>query len=176
MNQPSQPTLPHGGGSDFDFHQVRFEKAIHRGKAGYEVAQVVREMLADLIFVGATGRKGLSHLLVGGVARRLPRELPCSIITIVSQQPIRLSIQYGPAPADATSCVSRRLRQQCERFEHGEELLARGVVRAYTRLDQHEKDRWCQARAEEALRRRGYHRIEEESCGKYTPYRRIFGV
>ena len=158
-------------------------------------------MQADLIVIGSAGRTGLSHLLMGGVARRVAQELPCSIITVRSQQPIRLSIERDVPPVDATLCASHRPGRHCERFEHGEELLAHGLVdeavthflacvdeyelcnqawewlaKAYARLDQHEKAQWCEARAEEALRRLGNHQIEEELRGEYIPFRRIFGI
>jgi len=184
-----------------DFHQVRCEKVIRRGRPRYEVGQVAREMEADLIVMGSAGRMGLSHMFIGGVARRVAQELPCSIITVRSHQPIALSIEGEVPQVDTAFCASHPAGEHCERFQHGEELLSRGLAEeaielfrecvtqyemcanawlqlgeAHTRFGNYEKARQCAAKAEEALRRQENQRIEEELRGGHILHRRFFGI
>jgi nucleotide-binding universal stress UspA family protein len=183
----------------FDFHQVCCQKIIRRGKPQDEVGQVARETEADLIVMGSTGRTGLSRMFVGGVARRVAQELPCSIITVRSHQPIELDAVVPQLDVDL--CASHPPRNQCDRFQHGEELLSSGLAEeaighfnacvahyklcanawlrlceAHTRLGDYEKARHCAAHADEALRRQENQRIEEDLRGKHILYRRIFGI
>lgn len=184
-----------------DFYQVRCEKVIRRGRPRYEVGQVARQIEADLIVMGSTGRTGLSHMFIGGVARRVAQELPCSIMTVRSQQPIALSIEGEIPRVDTAFCASHPAGERCERFQYGEELLSRGLAEeaielfhecvtqyemcanawlqlgeAHTRFGHYEKARQCAAKAEEALRRQENQRIEEELRGDHILHRRFFGI
>ena len=195
---------PHLPGFDrflpsFDFHQVRCEKVIRRGKPQHEVGRVARETEADLIVMGSAGRTGVSRMFVGGVARRVAQELPCSIITVRSQQPIELDAD-APRP-DPAFCASHPSDSQCERFRHGEDLLSNGLAdeairhfrtcvtnyklcgnawlrlcEAHTRLGDYRKARQCAARADEALRRQENQRIEDEIRGRDFLHRKMFGI
>jgi nucleotide-binding universal stress UspA family protein len=184
----------------FDFHQVLCEKVIRRGRPRHEVVQVAREINADLIVMGSVGRTGLSHMLIGGVARRVAQELPCSVITVRSETPITLSIEGKIREPNKAYCASD-VSKQCDRFQHGDELLRQGLAdeaiahyqkcvaeydqcanawfqlgEAHTRLGEYEKARQCAANAAEALRRQENQRIENELRGGHVLYRRMFGI
>jgi len=183
----------------FDFHRVCCKKVIRRGRPQHEVGQMARESEAELIVMGSTGRTGLSRMFVGGVARRIAQELPCSVVTVRSQQPIELEVD---APQlDGVFCASHPTRVQCERFRHGEELLSNGLAEeaighfhecvshyelcanawlrlseAHARLGDYMKARQCAAHADEALQRRENQRIDEELRGNSILHRRMFGI
>jgi len=156
----------------FDFHEVRCEKIIRRGKPRHDVVDVAREINTDLIVMGSAGRTGLTHMLIGGVARRVAQELPCSIVTVRSQTPITLSVEGEVPLADAAFCARHPSVKDCERFQHGDELLRQGLAdeaiehyeaclaeysmcpnawlqlgEAHTRRGEYEKARQCAARA-----------------------------
>jgi len=185
----------------FDFHQVCCEKLIRRGKPREEVVAVAREMQADLIVMGSTGRTGLSHMFIGGVARRVAQELPCSVITVRSQEPIGLPRDTEAPRLDVEFCASHPSGKQCERFQYGEELLARGLAQeaiehfracvaeydrcanawlqlseAHLRFGDYEKARRCAGKAEEALRWQEKHQIEKELRDSHILHRRLFDI
>jgi hypothetical protein len=65
-------------------------------------------------------------MLIGGVARRVAQELPCAIVTVRSQSPISLSIDGEVPPVKAAFCASHPSGANCDRFQHGDELLRQG--------------------------------------------------
>jgi hypothetical protein len=185
----------------FDFHLVRSEKIIRLGEPRHEVVNVAREMDADLIVMGSAGRTGLAHILIGGVARRVAQELPCSVITVRSESPIKLMIEGEIPAADAAFCATHPSKQDCDRFQHGNDLLGKGLAneaikhfqgciaeygmcatawlqlsKAHARTGELEKARHCAAKAQEALRRQEYQQIEEEARGDTFLHRKMFGI
>lgn len=74
----------------------RLEKALHRvEEAGLRgethlvqstpaeaIAQLARELPADLIVMGTRGLAGLKHVLLGSVAERVLRLAPCPVLTV----------------------------------------------------------------------------------------------
>ncbi len=55
--------------------------------------KVVTEKHTDLIIMGSAGKTGLSRILLGSVAEKVTREVPCSVITMKSEDAIRLYIE-----------------------------------------------------------------------------------
>jgi nucleotide-binding universal stress UspA family protein len=200
---PAAPYLPQFDEflRGFDFHDVRHGKLVRQGKARYRIVDVAREIEADLIVMGSAGRTGISRMLVGGAARRVAQELPCSVITVRSSEPIRLTVEREVPAVDVDYCDSRPPARQCERYQHGEELLTHGLPdealahfhecvnkypncapawkrlsAAHARLGQHEKAKACRERAEEVTRELTNRMINEEMRGQHILHRRIFGI
>jgi hypothetical protein len=71
------------GGLDFD--GITWNKALLIGKPHEEVLKAAAESGADLIVMGSLGRMGLARILMGSVAEKIARELPCSLIMMKSQ-------------------------------------------------------------------------------------------
>jgi nucleotide-binding universal stress UspA family protein len=46
------------------------------------IADVAREVKADLVVIGTHGRTGLKHVLLGSVAERTVRHAPCPVLTV----------------------------------------------------------------------------------------------
>ena len=185
----------------FDFHQVRSAKLIRQGKPRQEIVQAAQEISPDLIVMGSTGRQGMSRMLIGGVARRVAQVLPCSIITVREQTPIKLTLDSEVPPLDAESCASHPTGQQCKRYQHGVKLLEMGLAEeaathfltcvleyslcvhawrrlaeANVRVGRPEEARRCEQNALEALRRQENKMIEEDARGSHILHRRIFGI
>lgn len=77
----------------YDFYNVDWEKEIRYGKPHEEILKVVTEKHTDLIIMGSAGKTGLSRILLGSVAEKVTREVPCSVITMKSEDAIRLYIE-----------------------------------------------------------------------------------
>jgi nucleotide-binding universal stress UspA family protein len=65
-----------------DFDGVSWRREIRHGVPHEEIVASAREHHADLILMGSTGRTGLARLLMGGVARRVLQDLPCSLWSV----------------------------------------------------------------------------------------------
>lgn len=59
------------------------EKMIVRGGLPYlEIAEIAREMKADLIVVTTHGYTGIKRVLLGGTAERIVRHAPCPVLAV----------------------------------------------------------------------------------------------
>lgn len=111
---------------EFDFFEVDWRKVVRRGNPQREIVKLAREVNADLLVMGSVGRTGVSRILIGGVARKVAQQMPSSIITVRSEEPIRLHFECEVAEADANFCAGRTPEMSCSRLEHGQELLEQG--------------------------------------------------
>jgi universal stress protein E len=65
-----------------EFGDVRWAREIRQGDPQNEIIAAAKEHHADVIVMGATGRGGLRRLLMGSVARKVLRHLPCALLTV----------------------------------------------------------------------------------------------
>jgi universal stress protein E len=79
--------------SQFDFHNVSWQKRVSQGKPHREIISAVADGRFDLIIMGTAGRRGLAKFLIGSVTEKVIRELPVSIITVKSEHAIRLHME-----------------------------------------------------------------------------------
>jgi nucleotide-binding universal stress UspA family protein len=61
---------------------VKVEKAMVKGDPTEQILHSAREWNADLIVIGAHGRKGLERLFLGSVSQSVTNECPCSITVV----------------------------------------------------------------------------------------------
>ncbi len=55
---------------------------VEHGRAYREIVKTAEDKGVDLIVIGAHGRTGMEHLLLGSVAEKVVRLAPCSVLTI----------------------------------------------------------------------------------------------
>jgi nucleotide-binding universal stress UspA family protein len=70
---------------EFDLNHIQHTIDIQTGIAHENIVQTVKEHKHDLLVMGTTGRSGLRRILVGSVAEKVVRQVPCSFITIKEQ-------------------------------------------------------------------------------------------
>jgi len=66
--------------------RIIHEAEVCEGDPGRMIASLADEMEADLVVMGTHGRGGLEHLLLGSVAERLIRRLPCPVLTVCHEE------------------------------------------------------------------------------------------
>jgi nucleotide-binding universal stress UspA family protein len=76
---------------DFDFEGMAYNRAVRYGEPHEEVLKAASEMGADLMVMGSIGRTGLTRVLMGSVAEKIARELPCSLIMMKAQDLVEQS-------------------------------------------------------------------------------------
>jgi nucleotide-binding universal stress UspA family protein len=69
--------LPIGGG-------LAWEKQTREGYTAQTIADVAKEIKADLVVMGTHGRTGLTHMLLGSVAEQVVHNAECSVLTLRS--------------------------------------------------------------------------------------------
>ncbi len=67
---------------DFHFRDVKWTKFVRYGAPDREILDYVRDQGCRLIVMGSEGRTGLSRVLMGSVAEKVLREVPCSVVTV----------------------------------------------------------------------------------------------
>jgi universal stress protein E len=98
---------------EFDFHGVSHQAVLRQGEPHEEILAAVAEASTDLLVMGSVGRTGLSRALMGSVAEKVTRQMPCSIVTVKAEHAIRLRLEAQIADLHA-------------RFKQGQELLENG--------------------------------------------------
>lgn len=61
---------------------VKLRKELRIGPTVTTILDYAKELAADLIVVGSHGRNALVQVLIGGVAERVVRHAPCSVLTV----------------------------------------------------------------------------------------------
>jgi len=57
------------------------------GMPAMAIAQVVEETQADLLVIGTRAHQGLAHLVLGSVAERTARRVPCNVLIVKGASP-----------------------------------------------------------------------------------------
>jgi len=70
---------------EIDFGNVSWQSEVRVGLAHEQIVAAARDHRADVIVMGSTGRSGLARLLMGSVTRRVVKQLPCSLLTVKSE-------------------------------------------------------------------------------------------
>lgn len=61
---------------------VKIEKQLRLGVPYVEIVEAAKDLGADMIVMGTTGKTGLEHFLLGSVAERIVRTATCPVLTI----------------------------------------------------------------------------------------------
>jgi universal stress protein A len=63
---------------------VKVEGHLTDAPAAPAIAEIAKDVSADLVVMGTHGFTGLRHLLLGSVAERTLRLAPCAVLTVKS--------------------------------------------------------------------------------------------
>lgn len=67
---------------DDPFAKVPYRIVIGQGTPVDEIIRIVQELGVDLIVIATHGHTGLKHLLMGSVAERVIRHVPCPVLVV----------------------------------------------------------------------------------------------
>jgi nucleotide-binding universal stress UspA family protein len=96
--------------------RIRLAGHVRVGSPDREIAQVASDLGADLIVVGAQGKRGLERLLLGSVAESLVRSAPCAVLAHRPRTvPVWEKIEPPCADCVAVQQVTQRTSLWCER-------------------------------------------------------------
>lgn len=77
---------------DFNLTDLNWSKEIKGGYPAEEILKAIDRYYPDLLIMGTTGKTGLSRLIIGSVTEKVIREVPCSFITLKSEDFINLKL------------------------------------------------------------------------------------
>jgi len=109
---------------NFDFHDVRWEQVVREGFPAEAIITAISDFVSELVIMGSVGRTGLSRILLGSVAGKVARVLPCSMIMFKAEDAIRVKLEE-----DLTDLRSHHVR--------GHELLRNGFLNEAKRQFEH---------------------------------------
>ncbi len=75
---------------EFDLKEVNHKIEFQTGIVHEKILSTIKAHTHDLLIMGTTGRSGLQRVLLGSVAEKVTREIPCSFITVKSRDIIQL--------------------------------------------------------------------------------------
>lgn len=78
---------------EFKIPKADCEIEVLEGYIHEKIIETVEQCQHDLLIMGTTGRSGLKRLLLGSVAEKVARDVPCSFVTIKSKPNTQIGIK-----------------------------------------------------------------------------------
>ena len=145
----------------FDFADVEYAADVRRGIPHRQIVAAAKERDCDLIVMGATSRTGFLRFMLGSVARRVLRDLPCSILAVHDEDLILEDLTEDDIHTNNLLYIEAEALLKADVLEAAlaklDQVLARnpfhvpaleGRAAACDRLGQWERGTRCRQRAE----------------------------
>ena len=99
----------------FNFGDLEWHSEVRYGIPSREIVKLAREKKADLLIMGSVGMGASRLSLMGTVAEKVLREMPCSVVTVKAEDAIQ--VRLNAEMKDIHVCA-----------DQGEELLKNGMA------------------------------------------------
>lgn len=76
----------------FNLSDLNWTKETSKGNPAVEIRSTISRKMIDLLVMGTVGRTNLNRLIIGSVTEKVVREVPCSFITLKSEDIITLQL------------------------------------------------------------------------------------
>ncbi|MCA0132192.1 universal stress protein [Winogradskyella alexanderae] len=158
----------------FNLDNLNWDKLETRGEASKEILGTIASDSVDLLIMGTAGRTGLNRLVVGSVTEKVIREVPCSFLTLKSQDVINLHLETDIKDFETLYKAGEQLEKDGFYEEAIEQYKASlgintmhvpaysAIAKLYDKLDKPEKAKLYRKSANEIKERIWYNKIEEE--------------
>ncbi len=77
----------------FTLTDLDWDKEIQKGEPAKKILEAIEKHESDLLIMGTAGKSGLSKMIMGSVTEKVIREVPCSFITLKSEDIINLQLE-----------------------------------------------------------------------------------
>ena len=78
--------------ADFNLAGLKWYQESRKGKPAEEILNTITGSMVDLLVMGTAGKTNLSRLVIGSVTEKVTREVPCSFLTLKSEDIITLQL------------------------------------------------------------------------------------
>jgi len=157
----------------FHLDGVRVTTDLRAGSPAWEILNAVRDSGCDLLVMGSVGRTGLPRILLGSVAEKVVRELPCSVITVKSEHVIRVEMDLELDDLEAQCAQGEALLEKgfpAEALQQFEACIAKdrlylpaweGMAAAHEQLGHQTRAEQCRAKIQLINERLHHKRIQQ---------------
>ncbi|HBH24671.1 MAG TPA: hypothetical protein DDY13_14780 [Cytophagales bacterium] len=160
--------------TSFNLNDVNWSKEEFCGTPAEEILKQVNNNNVDLLIMGTAGRTGLNRLVVGSVTEKVIREVPCSFLTLKSQDVINLHLETDIKDFETLFSAGEQLEKDglyelaIEQYKaslginvmHVPSYSA--IARCFDKIDKPEKASMYRKSANEIKERIWYSKVEEE--------------
>lgn len=162
-----------------DFHEVSWDKEVRRGDPAEQILQAAAAGPADLLVMGSAGLTGLWRMFAGSVTEKVAARVPCSILTMIGEDAIRLKVDEELTDIETHYARGRQLldngfpeeaRRQFEHCVSINDLFVPGweaLAEAYGRLGQKAREQESRATAEKVREALSWSMIQAEIRAKH---------
>ena len=130
--------------------------------------------MIDLLIMGTSGRTGLNRMFMGSITEKVVREVPCSFLTLKSEDIISLQLETHIKDIEQLHSTAMELIEDGFYEEAIDQLKAclnindmhvpayKGLAKVYDKLNQPEKARMYRSSAKDIMDKIWYQKIEKE--------------
>lgn len=159
---------------DFNLTGVNWTKENPKGNPAEEILSTASRKMIDLLIMGTTGRTGINRVLMGSVTEKVVREVPCSFLTLKSEDVISLQLDSHIRDIEKLHATAMKLiddgffEEAIEQFKACLDIndmhvqSYKGMATAYEKLGQPEKAKTYRKNAKDIMDKIWDRKIEEE--------------
>ena len=159
---------------EFNLTGLNWTKEIPKGNPSEEILSTISKKMIDLLIIGTSGRTGLNRMLMGSVTEKVIREVPCSFLTLKSEDAISLQLETNIRNIEQLHGTAMKLMEDgfyeeaigqfkaCLNINSMHVPAYTGLAKVYEKLDQPERARVYRNNAKDIMDKIWYQKIEEE--------------
>jgi nucleotide-binding universal stress UspA family protein len=160
--------------SGFNLSGLKWNKVSRKGKPAEEILNTISEKMIDLLIIGTTGKTNFSRMFIGSVAEKVIREVPCSFLTLKSEDIITLQLGADIRDIEHRYQMAQQLTEDgffdqaieqfkvCLSINNMHVPSYYGLARAYEKLGEPEKAQTYKEGGREIMDRIWDQKIEDE--------------
>lgn len=158
----------------FSLSGLDWSPDITLGSPSTEILKTISNKSIDLLVMGTAGRTGLGRLMLGSVTEKVIREVPCSFMTLKSEDALSLSLDANIKDLDGYYRVGVKLLQDgfyeealsqfkaCLNINNMHMPSYVQIAKVYDHIKQPEKAKLYRKQAVDIREKLSYDKIEEE--------------
>ena len=159
---------------EFNLLDVNWTKEAPKGNPSEEILSTASKRMIDLLIMGTSGRTGLNRMFMGSVTEKVIREVPCSFLTLKSEDVISLQVETHIRDIEQLHKTAMELIDDGfyeEAIGHLKACLTindmhvpayQGLAKVYEKLNQPHRAKVYKMNAKDIMEKIWYQKIEEE--------------
>lgn len=158
----------------FSLTDVNWNKEMPKGNPEEEIHNTISRKKTDLVIMGASGKSGLSRMIIGSVTEKVVRDVPCSFLILKSEDAISLQLETNIRDIEQLHETAMKLMKDGFYEEAIGQLKAslnindmhvpsyQALAKIHDKLKQPEKAQMYRNNAKDIMDKVWYTKIEEE--------------
>lgn len=97
--------------TEFNLKDLSWSQVEKSGNPAEEILSTITQKNIDLLVIGTAGRTGLNRLIMGSVTEKVIREVPCSFLTLKSEDVISLKLETNLNDFETSLATAEQLEK-----------------------------------------------------------------